>query len=335
MSRTVAAEIVTSTARLASLGEDWSDLWQRSPTASPFQSPAWLIPWWRHFHPGELATIVITAGERLIGLGAFYREDGAYGRRLLPLGMSVSDYLDVLIDPEFEGPAQRTLVRAALGMCGSWQRWELEELPPQATARGIACPDDCREQSTDQSICPVLALPQAVDGLRNLVSRSLRRHMKLAQNRAARLGGFDIQRVSGGNVPAFLRELSRLHRARWESRGEAGVMADERILPFQREAATGFDRIGVARFYLGCVGGSPVAALYTLAHRGRLMGYLSGFDPEHEYESPGALLLWHAIERAIEEGAHEFHFLRGREPYKYDWHPTERINIKRSFVRDG
>ena len=31
-----------------------TELWRRAPAATPFQSPAWLIPWWRHFGSGEL-----------------------------------------------------------------------------------------------------------------------------------------------------------------------------------------------------------------------------------------------------------------------------------------
>ena len=31
-----------------------AELWRRAPAATPFQAPAWLIPWWRHFGNGEL-----------------------------------------------------------------------------------------------------------------------------------------------------------------------------------------------------------------------------------------------------------------------------------------
>lgn len=335
MSSALSAEIITGERQLVALADDWFSLWRGSPTASPFQSPAWLIPWWRRFHPGELASIAVRSDERLVGLAAFYLEDGACSRRLLPLGISVSDYLDLLIAPDFAEAAGEAIVAAALRMAAPWQKWELEELPPQAVARNIACPAGCVERRTDQSICPVLPLPDGADRLRGCLSQSKRRHLQLARNRAARMGGLGIRRVSGDEIPAFLDELERLHRARWESRGEAGVMADERILPFHREAAVGLDRAGAARFYLALNRGVPVAALYLLADRHRQLGYLSGFDPEHEYENPGSLLLLHAIETAITEGALEFHFLRGREAYKYGWNPVERVNIKRSFLRDG
>ncbi len=38
---------------LDTIAADWRVLHARCPTASPFQSPDWLIPWWRAFRPGD------------------------------------------------------------------------------------------------------------------------------------------------------------------------------------------------------------------------------------------------------------------------------------------
>jgi CelD/BcsL family acetyltransferase involved in cellulose biosynthesis len=40
------------------------------------------------------------------------------------------------------------------------------------------------------------------------------------------------------------------------------------------------------------------------------------------------VLTAHAIEDAIDRGAREFDFLRGDEPYKYTWKPSERRNLR-------
>src|SRR5690348_5126689 len=107
------AELVAShlsgDGELITLAAEWRDLWARS-RATPFQSPAWLIPWWHHFHPGELFVVTIRHAQRLVGLAPFYIEVGALGRRILPIGISLSDYLDVMIDPEYRESAARALV---------------------------------------------------------------------------------------------------------------------------------------------------------------------------------------------------------------------------------
>jgi len=73
-------EIIRDLVALENLAPRWWDLWRRSPTATPFQSPAWLIPWWRSFHPGALSAIAVHRGEGLVGFAPFYCEESAAGR---------------------------------------------------------------------------------------------------------------------------------------------------------------------------------------------------------------------------------------------------------------
>jgi CelD/BcsL family acetyltransferase involved in cellulose biosynthesis len=87
------------------------------------------------------------------------------------------------------------------------------------------------------------------------------------------------------------------------------------------------------RFYLLRFDGAAAAGFYGFSHGRRGYSYLTGFDPAFGFESPGALLLAHAVEEAIAEDAREFHFLRGREDYKYEWGAIDRWNCRRSFRR--
>ena len=103
--------------------------------------------------------------------------------------------------------------------------------------------------------------------------------------------------------------------------------------PFRRDALPRFDRAGCLRLYLLRFDGAAAAGFYGFSHRGRGYSYLTGFDPAFAFESPGTLVLAHAIEAAIAEGAGEFHFLRGREAYKYEWGAVDRWNRRRSFRR--
>src|SRR3954466_11916365 len=102
-------ETIDDMEALAALSPEWWDLWRRVG-ATPFQSPAWLVPWWRHFHPGTLFCVTVRDEGRLVGVAPCYVEDGAWGRRILPLGISLSDYLDVLLDPRSEREAGAALV---------------------------------------------------------------------------------------------------------------------------------------------------------------------------------------------------------------------------------
>lgn len=332
MSPTLQAEIIGEAGRLAALRGAWEDLWRRSAQATPFQSPDWLIPWWNRFHPGELFTAAVWCQERLVGLAPAYLEDGAYGRRILPLGISVSDYLDVLLDPAQAGAAGAALVACLAGAGSRWDVWELEELPPGAASLALPAPEGCADHVFGQSACPVLRLPEAADDLDACIPKGRRRKLRMARHRAARRG-LTLVSVGAGELDAFLADLIRLHGLRWEARGESGLLADDRLALFLVDTARNFVPAGLARLYAVRIGGETVGAYYGFRHGAGAYAYFSGFDPAYAHESPGAILVGHAIEEAVREGAAEFHLLRGRESYKYEWGAVDRWNQHRRFVK--
>jgi CelD/BcsL family acetyltransferase involved in cellulose biosynthesis len=323
--------IISDFTDLEAAAVEWRDLWRRSETATPFQSPAWLLPWWRHFHPGQLFAITAWRAGQLVGLAPSYREDGPMGRRLLPIGISVSDYHDILVDPADARQAGAALIREALRRSDGWDRWEWEELLPQAAILAVPFPPECRVEAVAQSACPVLSL--AGGTLAECLPPQQRRDVNQARNRASRRGGFHIERIGERDLETALDHLFRLHALRWRARGEAGVLADERVQAFHREAAAGLLAEGLLRLYVLHMAGSVAAVFYGFQHRARIYGYLTGLDPAFEYESPGVITIAHAIEQALAEGIREFHFLRGQEAYKYRWGAVDRWNSRLSVRR--
>jgi len=320
----LAAELIDDAARLAAIAGAWQALWRRLPTATPFQSPAWLLCWWRNFHPGELAAVAIWQGERLVGLAPLYIEHGRRDDRVLPLGIGVSDYLDLLIDPEsavsldsFLDPLRRHLP--------GWRSCELEELPPWSLALPLPA-DDSRSVET-QSACPVLDLAQPV-------SMGMQRRLRRGTRRAERRGGLDIRSVGSAEIDGFLAALFLLHGVRWRSRdAQPGVLRDAAVRAFHRCAVPALSREGVARLYKLRVGGEIAGCYYGLLDRGRAYAYIGGFDLRFAAISPGGLLLAHAIDQARQEGCREFHFLRGQEAYKYEWGAVDRWNRRLRLAR--
>ncbi len=327
----LSTEILRDADALAALAPAWWDLWRRAPAATPFQSPAWLIPWWRRFGPGELFTVAAYRGGWLVGLAPFYIEDGTYGRRILPVGISLSDYLDVLLDPDVP-EAGEALVEAVLRAGASWNAWCLEELRPEATALRLPVPAGCDEALVEQSACPVLTL-EGKQSLMDTLPKTKRRKLNLARNRAARRGPVTLEQSDPATVGPALDHLFRLHSSRWESRGEPGVLADDPVRAFQRDAAPALHTASLLRLYMLRIGEDVVAAYYGLAHKDQAFAYLVGFDPDFAFESPGTILLAHVIEQALAEGARTFHFLRGQETYKYGWGAIDNWNQRREFRR--
>jgi CelD/BcsL family acetyltransferase involved in cellulose biosynthesis len=123
-----------------------------------------------------------------------------------------------------------------------------------------------------------------------------------------------------------MRALFKLHGARWRKRRLPGVFVSGKIRRFHLSAAEGLLRAGSLRLHALILGEAVVAVLYCLATPRAVCYYAGGFDPGYARHSPGTVLTAHAIDEAAREGAAEFDFLRGDEPYKYAWGAADRAN---------
>ena len=331
--RRLSTEVIEEASALEALLPEWRDLWERCPVALPFTAPAWLLSWWRHFAPGRLFVLASRQEGRLIALAPAYVEQGPLGRRVLPLGISVSDHLDVLADGDCLEEGLGGLASAALSRSADWDSWDMEELPPEALALGIPLPRGYSEQRGQQQACPTLLLPENASEAMSVLPKRKRQQVQLGLNRCRRRGTMEVERVQGPGLMPALNELIRFHGLRWQARGQAGVLALTTVQAFHRSALPMLDEAGVLRMYRLALAGRAIGIYYGFAHRGCASFYLAGFDPEYEFESPGTVLIAHAIGAAIAEGCRAFDFLRGAEAYKYSWGAVDRWNWKRSIRR--
>jgi CelD/BcsL family acetyltransferase involved in cellulose biosynthesis len=310
---------------------EWRVLWRRAPAATPFQSPEWLLPWWGCF--GNGAPVVLTARKegQLIAVLPLYEFDEAGCRKLLPMGISLSDYLDALVDSDDPGAASELL--ASLVELPGWEECYIPDLPPRAALLAAGCPARLIKSRSAGETCPVLALPASVAELREVVPRKTLRDLRQARNRAAAAGGVEAIRADATTVASFMQEFFRLHEGRWEPIAGHGVCVDPVVRDFHLTAAQRMLDAGILRLYLLRVENSTAAAYYGFTAKRTAYAYLSGFDPEFAELSPGTQIVAHAIEEAVREGAHEFHFLRGGEPYKYAWGAVDRPNTALTLRR--
>ncbi|HYC03555.1 MAG TPA: GNAT family N-acetyltransferase [Azospirillaceae bacterium] len=291
---------------LRALEEPWWDLWRRDPDATPFHSPAWLLPWAETFQPETALAVVACRDGRLDALLPLFRFEG----RLIALGAGITDHCGPLLDPGFDRLDELLAVVGGEGM-----PIDLPDLRGPLLEHPV--PAGWAEERWSCEPWPVLPLPATF-------SRSHRQNIRTSRNRAERLGPVTVERVAGTAVLAALEELTALHGARWRTRGEEGVLADGAVAAFHALAAPALDRAGLLRLWRLRVGERPAALQYGISAKRRFHYYLGGFDPDLSHVSPGALLLAHGIAEATADGCAEFDFLRGAEPYKYCWGAVDR-----------
>jgi CelD/BcsL family acetyltransferase involved in cellulose biosynthesis len=324
-------ERIDTEKEMEALVPDWIGLWQRVPGATPFQSPHWLLPWWRQFGTGMPRIFTARAEQRLIGVLPLYELHEPGCVKLLPIGISVSDYIDALADPAYPDVTD-VLIAASCDIPG-WQECHLPDLPPDSALSRAAAPSGLAETRQSGPCCPVLALPSDPADLATVVPRKTLRDVRQAHARSETVGSVVLDTADLDTIDLALDDLFRLHQERWHKRGEAGVLADPVVRAFHRDAARAFCEAGILRLYRLQIGGTVVGVYYGFQHGGNAYAYLGGFDPEMTRLSPGAQLLDHAIRAALAEGVREFHFLRGGESYKYAWGAVDRLNISRTFRR--
>lgn len=311
--------ILADEAALSALEPEWRDLWERDPAATPFQSPAWLLPWVRTFADSDWLVATMRRRGRLIAVLPLFCVDDVHGRRLLSMGAGISDYGDGVFDHEVGCEAAASMLIMALS---DWRAIELLQIPPGSPLLAAPAPEgwsDCRGSAEP---CPVMPLP-------TVLSRHMRQNLRYYRRRVERSGIEHASTSSGDAALTLLECLFALHGARWQTRGSPGVLAHDKIRSFHRQAVPALADAGLLRMHVLHQRGMPVAVGYMLTAKVRAYDYITGFDPDLAPLGLGTVLIGCAIEAAVGEGAREFDFLRGREDYKYRWGAHDRPTFTR------
>ncbi|MBV9008010.1 MAG: GNAT family N-acetyltransferase [Verrucomicrobia bacterium] len=304
--RLLSIEEITSVSSAEELRRDWSELWERCPRATAFQTPEWQLAWWSAFGPEkELRIFALreNATSRLIGLLPAYFT--TRDRMLMFIGAGVSDELDILAEEQFRDIAAGVFLRELRTQPNVCEFVPLPESSPLA------------RDASFFDVAPALNLADPLPA-------SLRQNIRYYRRRAQKLGPLAFERAQEGNFDELFRALLHLHRLRWQEREQRGVLHDRDVQHFHFHAARALLRRGILRLYALRLGVNIVASFYGFLHAGRMMYYIGGFHPEFEQLSLGTLLIAHAIDEAKREQAREFTFLRGAERYKYLWGASDR-----------
>jgi len=308
-------EMICSEDALVNLTPEWANLYERSPNAAPFQHPQWVLPWWRCFGSGKLLCFGLWDGGRLAALAPFFCHPWEGRRQVTIVGNGVSDRLGVLAESDHD---PSWVIEGLENTQREWDVCDLQDLPEASPLCAKTPTGLCRWLHT-QYTCSYIPLPESMEAYLQLLSHVRRRNTRRSHAQLASCG--ELRCETAGSEPEFqaaLEQLFALHKARWESEGQDGMLNADTI-PFHRLAAGGMWRAGKARCFTLSVDGKTIAVIYGFLDKGRFWSYQSGFDPAWARFSPGCLILQYAISEAIREGASVFDFLRGEEAYKSEW----------------
>jgi len=151
-------EEVVSLRGLERLQGEWRWLWTRCPTATTFQRPEWLLPWYRSsgasFSPLPPWVVTLRSEGRLVGLAplAIREEDGARVVRLL--GEGSAEHLDVLMDPVLAPEGVRILFDWLALNGERWDTCVFEQLRKESPLLHTPAPEGWGDQTEARALCP-------------------------------------------------------------------------------------------------------------------------------------------------------------------------------------
>ncbi len=189
-----------------------------------------------------------------------------------------------------------------------------------------------------EDVCPVADLPVGgtMDDYFAGLGKKERHEIRRKVRRAEAVGEVLLEDSEDplAELPAFID----LHQKRWGADGlfpdtEGG--SNSRVF-FSRLFEL-FGAGGPLKLAFLTVGGRRIAAGVSFETPDALLYYNAGVDPEARELSPGVVMVERYVRRAMERGIARMDFLRGDEPYKYEWgavdHPIQRLLVRRTGTR--
>jgi len=342
-------ETLHTLAALHELRAEWEGLEERAgPGATIYQTWAWVVTWYEHFaNDKSLEVVVVRDREgRLVGVVPWSRSHALGALRLahaLGRGNDLTEYVDVLLDPDYAEEAVRAVFE-------NWHRrrgeWELLSLPclPADGALGSSARRLARDRSywvlADRHTRVTLPLPGSWNAYRAGLGRNMKKHLRKFANRLKRRGVEARLHMltDPSELDAAIETFLSLHRQRAES-----DLGSEHRLKFVTSAHRGFIRavahrlMDRGRLWLCSldVSGQPVAMQMCFSLGNRLYAYHSGYDPKWAWHAVMTLLFRGCVERAIALGFEEFDLGLGNDQEKLRWggRPRQVLNLRFASTR--
>jgi CelD/BcsL family acetyltransferase involved in cellulose biosynthesis len=162
------------------------------------------------------------------------------------------------------------------------------------------------------------------DELAARLSRNFRGNLRKARNKLARLNRVEfISARSRPEIDRALDEFLAVEASGWK--GAAGersaINLDGRISSFYRSLTMNFSRIGACEINLLRAEGKCIAGQFCLVTGDTSYILKIGYDEAYAQVAPGNMLLEHAIQRHLSEGAIKYVNLVTDTPWHSSWRP--------------
>ena len=356
---------------------EWDALVDRSPAATPFSRRCIQRAWWDAYgasaHEQTLVVVDSSAPGTIVGIAplmhrhelepgdvasrTMIRHENGPAIRPVPdsatavfFGASYhADYATVLASrADLSGVCDAVASYLAAEDPSSWDVVDLRRLrqgDPAADELEAALTRVCREACWDvtrevEEVCPVVTLPEGA-GFEEYLGTLGKKERHEIRRKIRRAEGAGEIRLERSEEPlADLEAFVELHQKRWGADGlfpptEGGAASRRFFAGLFGSCANP----GPVELHFLTVAGRRIAAGVTLDDGETVYYYNAGVEPDARELSPGVVMVALYIQDAIVRGRRHVDFMRGNEPYKYEWgavdRPVERLLVRRTAEMAG
>lgn len=327
-------DIIKNLEGFKKLNPYWDKLIAETGVDHPFLAFDWHFGWAKHYlDSDQLYILLVYKSDNLIGIAPFYRKRERFSSlflirtlEFLGTGEVCTPYLDFIVRPKNRKKVLRAVYDYLYG--ASAEEWDilcLSDIPAESSSIdiffGMAQEDGKVINISNQHCNPVICLPESVDKFLAQISGNERYNLKRKEKQLRGMGKLTYIRASrNDDSKEAMESFSKLHNMRWKGNGDGGRFESMRFAKFHGEVLENLMEKGAAYLDFLLMDGEKIAGIYGFSWGGKYYFYLPGINPaKFSKFSPGRLLLFECISKAIKNGDKEFDLLRGPADYKLSW----------------
>ncbi|MBI4214184.1 MAG: GNAT family N-acetyltransferase [Chloroflexi bacterium] len=309
----------------AQLEAPWKALFDACPDAPVFLSWEWTSTWWAHFQLDRQPHIVtLGEGDEILGIAPLMVDlSGTPTVRFIG-STETTDYADLLATPQHQGQAADALLDC-LREAGEKVAVMLEPIPEESVLlQNVGAPGREFAEARKVEPCPAVVLPDTWEGYLSSLSRTDRHELRRKMRRAESSGELNLRVfLDPGGLSVALPRFYQLHRSSGDVR--KAQFLEPRIQAFFSDAIGALAARGWVRLAMLSLNDVEIASVLSFDRGSAVALYNSGYDVQFRAISPGIVVIALELKGAIERGRSTYDFLRGDEPYKYDFGAQNRF----------
>jgi CelD/BcsL family acetyltransferase involved in cellulose biosynthesis len=307
---------------LEPLASEWAELADRVQ-AAPFLYPGWHRAWRTAFGDGALRILAAHRGDRLVGVlpmevrrGGWQAPTNAHTPTFDILALD-GEAASALAAAVFEARPRYLAIRPLDADGGA-----LRALVGAASAYGY------RTLAQPTGSAPYLHLAHDLRAHESGLSHNLRHDVQRRFRRLCEAGIVSVE-VSNGRacLEDLLREGFDVETKSWKGRRGTAIAARDDTTRFYCDLARWAADVGWLRLAFLRLDGRAIAFQFDLERDSRYYSLKIGYDPAFERFSPGKLLVYTMVARAVARGFRTYELLGTDEPWKKRWTDLPRAQV--------